>query len=195
MVTTGGAFFFFDLEAGARGGIDEVTGGIGSADPTVEGRRVVTGGTVSDSTEAFESCGAGIGGPGIGGFGDCDARTEGLGGCADATTALGSDGGFVWALTMVLVGSEAAIDNAGSFVAGCARVAAIGFVVAGAVRTCVGAGAVDCVGVATVTLVTAEAADGIGTTTVGCAFDSEASVFAGSGSVGSTGAKTGSVLS
>lgn len=59
MVTTGGTFFFFDLEAGARGGIEEVTGGIGSAGSGAGGRRVITGGTAS--TEALESCGDGIG--------------------------------------------------------------------------------------------------------------------------------------
>lgn len=183
MVTSGGAFFFFDFEAATRGDIEEVTGGIGSVAPRAGGRCVVTGGTVSASTEAFESCGAGIGGPGIGGLSDCTAGTEGLRGCTAGIVALGSAGagGFVRAATVVLAGAEAAIDSAGSFVAGCVRVAAIGLVTAEGVTSCGRA--------ATVGLVTAKGADGTGAAAVGCVDDSEASGLAGAGSVGSAGAK------
>jgi hypothetical protein len=169
MVTTGGAFFFFDLEAAARGDIEEVTGGIGSAGPGAGGRRVVTGGTVSASTKSLESCGAGIGA-----LSDCTAETESLGGCAAGTVAVDSAGGFVGAATVVFVG--AAMDTAGGFVAGCVKVAAIGLVTSEVVISCVGVGAVGCV-------VPAEGADATGAAAVGCADDSEASGLAGAGSL------------
>ena len=157
MVTTGGAFFFFDLEAAARGGIEEVTGGIGSVGPGAGGRRVVTGGTVSASTEALESCGAGIGD---------------LSDCTAVTVAVGSAGGFVGAAIVVLAGAEAAMDSARGFVAGCVKVAALGLVTAEVVISCGG-------GAATVRLSTAKGADGTGAAAVGRADDSEASALAG----------------
>jgi hypothetical protein len=168
MVTTGGAFFFFDLEAGPRG-IEVATFGIGSSDSGAGGYVI---------TEALESCGAGTGGAGIGGLSGCDAGTEALGGCATGIEAVGSAGGatgsLIGAATVGLVGTEAVIDCVGGATAGCVGAAEIGLVDAEAAISCAGAEAEGCVGAAIVTIGTAKAADGIGAADVGCVDGSEA---------------------